>query len=51
MIHPLEPPKMESKNEKEEDDNEKQDEEEEPLSHLNLIWDELEFGDDDDDTM
>lgn len=26
-------------------------EEEEPPSHLNLIWDEVEIGDDDDDIM
>ena len=57
MLLPLQPPKKESKNEKEEDDDEKQEEaddeqeEEEPSFHLNLIWDEMEVGDDNDDIM
>jgi hypothetical protein len=55
MITPLEPPRRKKRNEKEEeeDDQEKKEEEEgeEPLSHLNLIWDEEEFKDDDDDDI
>ena len=57
MLLPPEPPKKESKNEKEKDDDEKQEkaeeeeEEEEPPSHLNMIWDEVEFDNDDDDIL
>ena len=51
MVLPLEPHRKENKNDKEEDDKDQQEEEEEPLSHLNLIWDEVEIGVDDDDNM
>jgi hypothetical protein len=56
MLLPPKPPKKESKNEKEEDDDDQHEEEEDkeeedPPSHLNLIWDEAEFGDDDDDDI
>ena len=57
MLLPPQPPKKESKNEKEEDGDEKQEEaneeeeEEETPSYLNLIWDEVEVGDDDDDIL
>ena len=57
MLIPPEIPKKENKNEKEEDDDEKPEEaeeegeEKEPLSHLNMIWDEMEVDNDDDDIM
>ena len=50
MLLPPKHPKKESKNEKEEDDD-GQWEEEDPSSHLNLVWDEVEFSDDDDDII
>ena len=54
MPTPPEPPKKKNKNDKEDDEEDQQEEEEdeegeEPPSHLNLIWDEEEIGDDDDD--
>ena len=56
MLNPLEPPRKDKRSEKEEveEDQEEEEEEEgeETPSHLNLIWDEEEFGYvDDDDIM
>ena len=52
---PPEPPRRDKRNEKEEEeedqDEEEEEEGEEPSSHLNLIWDEEEFGDDEDDDI
>ena len=45
LLTPLEPPKREKMNQTEEEEGE------EPPSHLNLIWDEEEFGDDEDDDI
>lgn len=52
LLTPPEPPKREKRNkeEHEEDQDEEEEEEgEEPPSHLNLLWDEEEFRDDEDD--
>ena len=56
MLTPLEHPKREKMNAKEEDEEDQYEEEEgkkgeEPLSHLNLIWYEEEFNDDNDDDI
>ena len=55
MLTPLKPPRREKRNEKEEEEEDQEEEEEEEgeetPSHLNLIWDEEEFGDDDDDDI
>lgn len=55
LLTPLEPPRRDKRNEKEEEEEGQEEEEEEegeePPSHLNLIWDEEEFGDDEDDDI
>jgi hypothetical protein len=55
MLTPLDPPRREKRNEKEEEEEDQEEEEkeegDEPPSHLNLIWDEEEFGDDEDDEI
>ena len=57
LLTPSKPPKREKRNEKEEDEEDQDEEEEEegegeePPSHLNLIWDQEEFGDDEDDDI
>jgi hypothetical protein len=56
MLTPLDPLKREKKNDKDDDEEDHEDEEEdeegeEPPSHFNLIWDEEEFGDDDNDDI
>ena len=55
LLTPLEPPKREKRNEKEEEEEDQDEEEEEegedPRSHLNIIWDEEKFRDDEDDDI
>ena len=55
LLTPSEPLKIKKRNEKEEEeedqDEEEEEEGEEPPSHLNLIWDAKEFGDDEDDDI
>ena len=53
MLTPLEPPRKDKRSEKEEEeeDQEEEKEGEEPPSHLNLIWDEEDFIDEDDDDI
>lgn len=55
MLTPLEPPRKDKRSEKEEEEEDQEEEEgeegEEPPSHLNLIWDEEEFRDEDDDDI
>ena len=55
MLTPIEPPRKDKRSEKEEEKEDQEEEEEEegeePPSHLNIIWDEEEFGDEDDDDI
>ena len=55
MLTPSEPPKKSKKCDKEEEDEEQEEEEdeegEEPPSHLNVLWDENDFGDDEEDAI
>ena len=55
MLTPSEPPKKDKESEKEEDDEDQEEEEEEegeePPSHLNVLWDEEDFRDEDDDDI
>ena len=56
ILVPSDPPKKENKNDKEEDDEYQREEEEDegeenPPSHINLIWCEVEIGDDDHDDI
>ena len=55
MLTPPEPPRKDKRSEKEEEGEDQEEEEEEegeePPSHLNLICDQEEFGDEDDDDI
>ena len=54
MLTPPEPPKKDKRGDKEEEDEDQEEEEEEgeePPSHFNFLWDEVDFGDEDEDDI